>query len=330
MIKQLFKLLLVVCASSSTLLADPFLGECIDSQLALSYSYYQKEWVIGLSDGSCWKVAPMKKKPQQSWSQWWSGSSPKEWDLPETYFFDPLSWKGGYTVSVYKARDAISPEHTHIIENEVTGQKVFARYTQSTEPLLPKNNYALNLIKNAELRSSELLNSYPFLGDIIILEDGTAWNLYFVKENSKTLEEWWNNTKIDQPDGEFLSSMNQWLPRDLIDVYIAQVDDATIQNKYGVTNPAYQAVLLNNRTTGKFAYASFVPLHQLLDRMRDYAQELSEQAFKDGSEKGYRNGYKDGNSQGFADGFRKGVASVSKQVDKQDTMDSDSYESNTL
>jgi len=134
---KFWKFAWILAFGSINLFASTFLGKVVDQELEVVYSYYQDNWIMGLSDGSCWQLMPLKEKRKQTWTEWWKNNEPKEWELSDSYFFDPVNWMGKYKVSVYEANDSIATGYNFILVNEQNQQKIFAQFIAHGADLIP-------------------------------------------------------------------------------------------------------------------------------------------------------------------------------------------------
>lgn len=308
--KNFWKIVCCMLFCNVVLFADRFVGESIDERLDVVYSYYQNDWVMGLSDGSSWKLMPLKEKRKQTWTEWWNKVDPKEWSLSSEFFFDPRDWKGRFTIAVCEAKDSLAAGYNYILINQTTNQKVFAKYVPCGSDFIPKEEFALRITEKATPITSTLLSSYPFLENVIALEDKSIWKLYLRDMNSSSFSDWWNNVEIDQPDAVFLSKIGEWKNTDKIDIYHARFSDTELHQKYRVAKPLQEIFLLENKTRKKMAYATAVTFKDLLDGLQKHGDGLQEKGYSKGFSEGYNKGYKDGHSKGFADGVDSGKKEV--------------------
>lgn len=298
------RLIFLFLLTSFNLFADSFIGDCIDINLEVVYSYYKDDWIMGLSDGSSWKLTPLKEKRKRTWTQWWYSDEPKEWQLSDDYVFDPYTWKGSYTIAVHEARDALSSSCQHILENQVTGQKVFAEYIPNGSHFVPRYEYAEQLISNSISSSTSISKTYPVLGNFLLLPDQSIWKVYLMENHEQSWSEWWNGIEVDQPDEMFVSNMDFWRSGDAIKIYHSQVDDSQLKQKYGVKKPNYEIVLIENKTRSKIAYAGSVSFQDFFDTFLLYSREEYSRGYSDGHDDGYSWGYDAGYTSGYAAGSR--------------------------
>ncbi len=308
----------IFCQQS--LCADSFLGQCVDSHLDVEYSYNQKAWIMGLSDGSSWKLFPLSEKRKQSWTEWWGGTEPKEWSLSEEYFFDPYNWKGTYAIAVYEANDALNSSCKHILVNQTTNQKVFAEFIPYGSQLIPKLEYAMKVTENSDWIKTNVLDSYHFTDDFLILENNSVWKLHLIDQNSQTWSEWWQGTEIDQPDEMFISSIKDWKNNDRIRIHQAELDNLDIHQKYKVVKPLRKIFFLENKSRGKAAYASSVSLKDFIEISQEEAEKKIKSAYSQGHSDGYWSGHRDGKQQSYQDGYQQGYRDGQK-IHHVDGMD---------
>ncbi|MBS0629155.1 MAG: hypothetical protein JSS30_02890 [Verrucomicrobia bacterium] len=302
---------LVFC-TSALFASESFIGDKIDEKLDVVYSYLQNDWIMGLSDGSSWKLMPIKEKRPQTWTEWWDQTEPKEWRLSDEFFFDPRDWRGRYTVKVYLAKDSVASGYDYILVNETTDQKVFAKFVPYGADFIPKIDYARRIKEQGEPISSTVLASYTFLDDVVTLEDKSIWKLHLVGKNSASFSEWWNGVEIDQPDDTFVSKLSDWKSTDKIDIYHAHFEDSELNQKYRVSKPQQEIYLLENRTRHKMAYANEMCFKDLLDGLQKHGESQHEKGYSSGFSEGYKKGYKDGQSKGFSDGVERGKKEAQK------------------
>lgn len=285
---------------------DTFVGDLIDEDLDVRYSYYQNEWTMELSDGSTWKLMPLKEKRKQTWAEWWNDSQPKEWQLSDAFFFDPRDWRGRYTVQVHLAKDSLARGYDYILVNENTDQKVFAKFVPFGSDFIPKVEYAQKIKQCAEPVATTVLNAYSFLDDVLTLDNKSIWKLYLTDRNSRSLSEWWNDVEIDQPDAPFISKLGDWRPTDKIEIYHAQFENSELNDKYRVSKPDQEIFLIENKTRQKMAYANEMAFKDLLDGLQKHGEEQYEKGISKGFSEGYNKGYKDGQTKGQSDGYKEG------------------------
>lgn len=299
------KMICAILFCNAALFADAFVGDTIDEDLDVVYSYYQTDWIMGLSDGSSWKLMPLKEKRKQSWAEWWNQTEPKEWQLSDDFFFDPRDWRGRFTIQVHLAKDSLSSGYDYILVNEYTNQKVFAKFVPYGSDFVPKLEYAQRIKEHGEPVSSSVLSAYTFLEDVLTLEDKTIWKMNLVQKNSASLSEWWNNVEIDQPDPQFVSKLGDWKASDRIEIYHAHFNDTELHKKYRVSKPLYEIYLLENKTRNKMAYANEMSFRDLLDGLQKHGETQHEKGYSKGFSEGYNKGYTDGKAKGFTDGLEK-------------------------
>jgi len=306
---NLLKFVWILAFGSINLFASSsFFGKVIDDELDVAYSYYQDNWIMGLSDGSCWQLLPLKEKRKQTWSEWWQKNEPKEWGLSDEFFFDPLSWMGKYSISVYEAKDSIATGYNYILVNEQNQQKIFAQFIAHGADLIPKIEYAKTIIDRGETETAYILNKYHFVDDIFVLEDKTTWRVKLLSENTRSFSQWWNGVEIDQPDLAFVSNVQDWSPFDEILVHHASFENEDLLRKYKVSKREQEVFLLENMTTNKLAYASSVPFKNLLDMLSEHAKNQRKLGYNRGYSDGYSVGKRDGESDGYQKGYRDGRA----------------------
>jgi len=286
------------------LLAASFVGKQVDQDLEVTYSYYQDNWVMGLSDGSSWQLLPLKEKRKQTWGEWWNGATPKDWELSDEFFFDRANWKGKYKISVYEASDSIATGYDFILVNSENQQKVFARFIPHGTDLIPKIEYAKTIIEQAKRSAARVLKSYGYIDNLLILDNQTSWKLNLLEEKYRSFSQWWNGEQIDQPDPEFVSKADEWKPFDQIVVYDIQFDNNLLFEKYHVSTRDQLVYLVENLSTGKLVYANSVTFNNLLHALEQHATDQ----YYLGYSLGYDRGYSDGNSDGYSRGYSKGRA----------------------
>lgn len=318
------------------LFSEDFLGEVIDRGLDVRYSYYKDHWVIGLEDGSCWRLLPLKEKRKQTWGEWWSGENPKEWSLSDEFFFDPNSWNGRYQVCIYEAKDSVEKGYNFILANEQNGQKVFARFALNDSGFIPRIAYAKEILDRAESSSSCALKKYRFDEDILILKDCSTWQLVLQTENSRSFSQWWNGEKIDQPDPEFITKIKDWKPFDEIVKHRFCFDYEKLFEKYRVPKIDREVCLIENKTLQKFAYAKELSFKAFLEAFETYARKERERGYENGflrgqntgyshgrqvgrkeMEKNYEEGFLTGQKAGYSEGYRRGVEELRLQYQEE-------------
>jgi len=275
---------------SVSLFADPFLGEVIDRDLDVAYSYYRDDWTMGLSDGSAWKLLPLKEKRQKNWVEWWNQTEPKEWELSDEFFFDPRDWRGKYTIQVYLAKDSIASGFDYILVNENTQQKVFAKFIPHGSDIIPKVDYAKRITENVEPVSTSILASYILTDNVLVLENKSIWKLFPIDTNQRSFTEWWNGIEIDQPDEIFIYEFRDWKISDKIEIYRAHFDDSELSEKYKAKATHCEIYLLENKTRQKFAYAWDMPLGDLLEALNNNGWSQWQTGYSEGYFQGYYHG----------------------------------------
>lgn len=295
----------VLLFASAHLFADAFVGNLIDEDLDVVYTYSQGSCVVGLSDGSCWQLLPLREKRKQSWTEWWKGQKPKEWHLSDAFFFDPADWKGKFKVSVHEARDSIATGYRFILVNQESQEKIFAQFLAHGSELLPKIEYAKTILDGDEMALAKLLCCYKFVDDVIVLDDKTIWQLHLFEKQGRSFSQWWRGEEIDQPDEPFISSLSDWNLFDEIAVHHSVVGDQELAEKYGVSQREQELYLVENHTSGKVAYATEVPFKNLLNMLYEHAENERK--------RGYSEGYAAGKSAGHQEGYREGKQEVSSK-----------------
>lgn len=300
--------------ATMNLFADACIGKLVDQELEVSYSYRQNHWILGLSDGSCWQLMPLKEKRKQTWSEWWNKNEPKEWSLSDSFFFDPAGWLGSYKISVYEANDSIATGYNFILVNEQNQEKVFAQFVAHGADLVPKIEYAKTIIDFGSAIESKVLTTYQFVDDILVLDDKSSWKLNLLSETSRSFGQWWSGEEIDQPDEPFIGKLRDWSPFDEIAIYYAAFENTELLEKYHVSKREQEVYLIENLTTKKLAYASAVPFKNLLNMLDEHAEKQRRIGYSYGYSDGYGVGRRDGEKSGYQKGYRDGRNDQSPHV----------------
>lgn len=303
---KLWKFTWVLAVISLNLFAREFTGKQIDQELDVVFSYCQDDWIMGLSDGSCWQLLPLKEKRKQTWAEWWNECEPKEWELSEEFFFDPVNWVGKYKVSVFQAEDSVATGYNFILQNEQNQHKIFAQFVAHGADFIPKLEYAKAIMDRGESSESQVMDKFHFVDDILILDDKTSWKLNLMNNNTKTFSQWWNGEKIDTPDPSFVSNISEWSVFDQVVVHVAQFENKELFDKYSVPKRDQTAYLIENLTKEKFAYASEVSFNNLTVIFTEYASSQRKVGFNQGYSEGYSIGKRDGESTGYRKGYQDG------------------------
>lgn len=314
---RLFVLLMIL---GTSLFGSNFMGKEVERGLEVTYSYYEDEWILGLSDGSHWELMPLTEKRKQTWSEWWKNVDPQEWSLSDEFFFDQASWKGKYKISVYEATHSLKSNYDFILINEANQEKAFARFLPYGSQAIPKIGFAKGFFDGAKKTPTRISASDHILNnkDIVVLEDQTAWRLYLSTPNSRSFSQWWNGETIDQPDNEFISELNDWHTLDEIIVYRAQSNENSLFEKYKIAKKDQQIFLIENVATKKIAYAESIPLHHLIGLYQEQFKSAYDDGWREGHLqgllegertgrlKGERSGWADGYTEGYENGLRDG------------------------
>ncbi len=271
---------------STALVAEPFVGRCVQADLEVVYSLDRGQWIMRLGDGSCWKLQPLRAKRKQSWHEWWNKTEPKEWELSEEFFFQPQYWEDTDKIQVYEAKDALFPNCRHLLVNQRTREKVFAELIPHGAEFVPTEDYARKVARSNPTVNSTVMQAYAAMGDFIILEDQSIWKLHCIRSKEGSWVNWWNGDVVGEPDQAFLSEIWDWKHKDKVRAYPVQFRDEQLYKKYKTPNPQDQIVLMENVTRGKMVYASPVQTFQFVHALQKQNEIARKQS--------YANGYKAG------------------------------------
>lgn len=314
---KLWKFTWILALASLNLFGGGFLGTQVDEELEVVYSYYQDNWIMGLSDGSCWQLMPLKEKRKQTWTEWWKSYEPKEWELPEEFFFDPVNWMGKYRVSVFEATDSVATGYDFILVNEQNQQKIFAQFIAHGADLIPKIEYAKTIIDRGDCAEARVMDKYQFVDDILVLDNKSSWKLNLMSENTRTFSQWWNGEEIDQPDSAFISKASEWCPFDEIIVHHARFENTELFDKYHVSKREQEVYLVENVTRKKLAYACEVSFKNLIGMLAEHATNQRKLGYNRGYSDGYSVGKRDGESTGYQKGYQDGYRDGNPIVPKK-------------
>lgn len=297
--------------------ADPFLGDQIEVRKQIILNYYDnEEWIISLDDGSLWKINSLDQKRKKTWYEWWNNVTPEEWSLSADYYFDPLSWRDTFFVSVYHKTGKIFSGCTHILVNEENGQKAFAELIPMGSKNIPSLVYADKFFSSPHGNERKFLCSIHklsnSLNNIVILDDETCWKIFPHIQNSQTWGQWFRGQEIDQPDPMFIFDLMDWSDLDRIQVYFLE-DDSDVFTKY-LSNPnqlIFQqkgTFLLKNLRTNHLVYAQRFSTKDLINHFTNYSERRYQKGYDDGYREGSLhnhqervNAFNDGYNQGHSD-----------------------------
>lgn len=295
------------------------LGKVIENSQAVVFNNrHDNEWIIGLEDGSFWKLHALENKRKKTWGEWWKKTDPQEWSLDKDFFFEPNKWKGNFVARVYASEKSVFPECSHILENQITGEKAFAEFIPFKSKYIPSITFADKFFDhpyNSVLKvSSTVIEKTEFLDNLVILDDNSCWKAFPFKENSATWSQWFSGEQADQPDEEFIFELSEWEPHDSIQMYFLQ-DDTTLYEKYDLTRNMSKfdkkgIFLIENKTKNQLVYAQKTALDEIVNSFSQYAKKQWDQGYGAGHSQGYSSGhsagYKAGRSEGYTAGYNAG------------------------
>ncbi|MGE3954917.1 MAG: hypothetical protein AB7F31_07025 [Parachlamydiales bacterium] len=262
------------------------------------------EWVLLLDDTSCWELSPMKPK-EQSWSEWWHGVQPKQPD--ERFLVDLTEWKRGGEIGVYHEGQAPIAGFPYLLEHQPTGQLVYARLLPSDRIHLPKTAAAKAFQQNGAFSHHTIRKALDLQGErVLVLEDNTIWHLQKIRENSRTISQWWSGIELEQPDKPFLFSRSSWEVGDELGLTAYHWGSLGLATFYEATEGVGRySYLLENPVTGEMAFATPLSTSDLVERLIRYAEERYNQ--------GHSAGYSSGYSAGYNAGYNRGSVVAQKQ-----------------
>jgi len=275
-------------------------------------NYVEKEGFVALDDGSCWKMLFLKEKPKQSWWQWVNNEFPKEWNLQDCFFFDPVTWLSRDPIQIYESSVEFFFGYRHILENIRTGQKAFAEFIPFGTKQIPKFNYVKTIMERSSKSESKILINRYFLKNALILDNGECWQIFPAEEKKQTWSNWLYGKSIDpaeQPDASFVFAASSWLPSDQIRIYFYSEEDPLI-SIYASATKIKGVYLIENKTRDQLTYAHPLTIADI-DQLW---KELSECRYNSGyntgcsvgHQAGHKAGHKIGHDEGYKDGYIKG------------------------
>jgi|LakMenE18May11ns_1017448.scaffolds.fasta_scaffold9905273_2 hypothetical protein len=273
---------------------------------AVILNYLHHEWIIGLDDGSYWKIMPLKNRPKQSWTEWWFDLAPKEWNLEDHFFFDPQTWKDLSEIQIYEIKEELFPGYKHILENIQTGQKVFAKFIPVGSEPIPKLEYAGQFLNHPIKNASKICLRPHFDSQAVILEDETIWLIIPTQLNEQSWKEWWNNEEIQQPDDPFIFPTSSWQKGDRIQIYFYEKNNYNALHDLYLPEQKESIFLLENQTKNQLAYAKNISVAEWTDLCMNYAFSQYQAGYVEGRNIGYSEGYGFGYSQGYSSGYSSG------------------------
>lgn len=251
--------------------------------------YLHNEWMICLDDQSCWKMMPLKERRSQTWYEWWYNIFPAEWSLDDCYYFDPKEWLTDSPVKVYESSCDVYSDYPYILENCLTGHKVFAQYIPYGTTCLPKLEYAQSYLESPIGEPAVIFANLHYIGNIIACSDQTFWKISSAKYNTRSFLDYWNGVVFDQPDPEFIFSESSWSMNDVIQIYYYEEENEDLV--YSKYNPARKFYLIVNQTKGVLSYAEKIHLTEFIQHFNLYAKKQFHKGYNDGYSSGYSSGY---------------------------------------
>lgn len=290
-------------AENKTDCKDGYIFETVEkSQSVISNSLTCEEWIVGLEDGSFWKLRPLKEKRKQTWPEWWNNITPAEWSLPQDFFFDPKEWKGSLKLNVRSVEKPIVANCFHLLENVNTGQRVFAEFIPFGDKYIPSLAFADRFFdhpyKTGLKLSSTIVKKSDFLNNLIVLDDDSCWKLFPFQKNKESWPQWFKGEKVDQPDKAFSFALTDWNLNDNLEIYFLQ-GDSSLEDKYAVQKKSRfdqkGLYLVANKDKSYLAYAQKVTPGSLIEAFTLYAEKRYDE--------GYSKGYGYGHSAGYLSGY---------------------------
>ncbi len=268
---------------------DLIIGPLIEETQHAVFNYYaNNEWIIGLEDGSFWRMQVLKSKRQQSWSEWWNNKIPMEWNLGDHFFFDPTEWKGAFSLSVMKADQKFFPRCGHILENKRTGQQAFAEFIPFGAEHIPSLAFAEKFFKcpykEPTYLTTVLTQRHSCLDNVLVMGDDSVFEIFPFSQNSASWGQWFRGEAADQPDEAFVCESFQWKANDIMQIYFME-DDSFLHSKY--VNPKTFKLqkgifLIENKSKNLLAYAQKLSVSDLVDSFDKYAQQRWNNGYNSG------------------------------------------------
>ncbi len=272
------------------------------------------KWVLVLDDTSCWELSPMKPK-EQSWSDWWQGVEPAQPD--ERFIVDLAEWKRGGLIQVFHASHPPIEGFPYLLEHQISGQLIYARLLPADRMFVPKTAVAKTFQQMGASKGCTIRKALDLQGErLLVLNDDSIWQMQKVRENSRSISQWWGGVELEQPDKPFLFSRSNWTVGSALRVSAYHWGSLGLDGVYQAAEPTTWpcSYLMENPETGELAYTTPVTTHELVERMVKYAEER----YSQGHSAGYSSGYSAGRTAGYDDGLKAGLRKVAPKIDGGD------------
>lgn len=152
---------------------------------------------------------------------------------------------------------------------------------------------------------------------LLIMEDNSMWMAYPVSKRKRSLKEWWKKVTIEQPEENFLFSLNDWKIGTAVYVreHLWTDENADEMKKYNQSKIADCTHILENPFNQQLAFVRPLRMTEAIELF----MELAKVKYKEGKEKGEKKGYKigydagrvlgrnEGQDSGYQEGLQVGI-----------------------
>lgn len=148
---------------------------------------------------------------------------------------------------------------------------------------------------------------------LVIMEDNSMWLVYPVTKRTRTLKEWWNKVSIEQPDVNFLFSLNDWKVGTALYVkeHFWTDENQSELSKYNNPKIANCTHILENPYNQQLAFARPISMTEAVGMFMEHAKAQFKVGEEKGKKQGFQTGFESGrtlgNQEGSDRGYQKGL-----------------------
>jgi len=269
----------------------------LDFELKIKFIYEKEEPLISLENRTIFKIKKLVEKRSRTISEWWSDSTPQEWELDNSYFCDTKNWSKLSLISVYQIPDPLFKDYDFVLINESNQQKVFAKQLSLVEMNIPKIGFAEQFFSFPLGESSKISYIEKNQEKLVALENQTIWKINPINYNYRSLWQWMSGEELDQPDPTFIFNLSDWSVLDEIQIYKISDDDISTSHSYKYGR--YTCYLMENITKHHLAFIEPFSIQSLIKLLSKNVETAYANGHSAGYFLGYKTGYKDGKEAAF-------------------------------
>jgi hypothetical protein len=295
--------LFVMFCGVATALPNPLLAE---RYISVNMKVNNKEQAIQLDDGSLWEIHFMEKKGR-SWGEWWRGEQVEQPDA--RFLCNPKLWKEADSIKVYRPARPMLIGYPFVLENTRTNELACAQLQGPDTLMFPKEKAVREWCEKVPGEKCIIGRNIEFYdGNILLFKDKKLFQMHAFERNSRSLGDWWNGVKAEQPDAAFLFKHRKWKAGDAVIKYeidVSQVSSSACYNYASANSKASsKVVVLIHAYRNEIVYVKPVTFLELIAKYEKERKRIYRRGFSAGHSIGYSSGYNSGYSSGCSSARR--------------------------